>query len=240
MKIGNITITQDDVDTVADRLVREAGGDIAQVNGNKVAVACGMAKANPELYKLYNNWEARRTAEGIAFIQQAPSELTEQLKAHLARSSELLVNLTLGVTGKAVAEERQKCAITLAALGERLPASEAELAAVRAQLKRLSEANAELEVENSRLRRDGEEKMQLAAKSDASKAELQRQHDMLLDRLSSRELKSIGDTEAVAMPGHTEDLKIHAAEQDVQANDDGKFDEYDFSRFDLDPDDDNS
>ncbi|MBX9898092.1 MAG: hypothetical protein K2Y17_09375 [Qipengyuania sp.] len=238
MKHGNITITQDDVDRVADRLVREAGGDTGQVNGNKVAVTCGMAKANPEFYKLYSDWEMRRTAEGIAFVQQAPPALADELKAHLARSGELLVNLTLGVTGKVVAEERQKCAITMAALGEKLAASEAELATLRAQIDRLLEANAELEVDNLRLQRDGKVLAEAAAQSEASKAELQRQHDMLLDRLARGEPAVIGDAPSDAPSSTTEPAGMRGAE--IRARDDNYwlYPAGDPRRYDLETDED--
>ena len=49
--------TQADVDAIANRLLREVGGDLDRVHGNAVATALGMPKGNQSIYAKVDDWK---------------------------------------------------------------------------------------------------------------------------------------------------------------------------------------
>lgn len=98
------SVTQADVDAVADELLKEYGYDIKKVIPNQVAVRLGKGKSNSRIGDLVANWKERRIAQGVGYVNLAPAELTQALDV----LSEGIRRLTQGLVGKYLAQAGEK------------------------------------------------------------------------------------------------------------------------------------
>lgn len=185
--------TQTDVDAIAIRLLREAGGDLDQVYGNVVATALGMPKGNQSIYDKVDDWKTRMEAQGIRHVRQAPDGLREELEERLRTGVENIVHIALGLTGKTIEGERQRSDQTEALLREKIGLLESEL-------NRESEARALVDGKVETMAQDLAELVRETAaekeRADLAEArldELRNQHDALLRRLDVASVR----TEAV-------------------------------------------
>ena len=182
--------TQPVVDAIANRLLREAGGDLHQVHGNAVATALGMPKGNQSIYAKVNDWKKRMEAQGIQHVRQAPAGLREELEERLRAGVEDIVHIALGLTGKTIDGERQRSDQTETALCEKIALLEGELDRER-------EARVQADGKAETMAQD---LVELARKAAAEKAradlaearldEVRIQHDALLGRLGVASVRS--------------------------------------------------
>ena len=120
--------TQAHVDAVADDLLREAGGDIEKVTGNRIATALGMTRANESIYTKLEDWKQRKLVQGFDKIAHAPPGLRAELEDRLRAHGESIVSLVTGLAGKAMIEGRQRGELTESLLREKIASLESELA----------------------------------------------------------------------------------------------------------------
>lgn len=146
---------QADVDDAANTLLKEAGGDIEAVTGNRVATRLGMQRGNESVYTKFEAWKMRKIEEGVLHVEQAPSSLRVELTALVEVRGEAIVELALGLSGKAIVADREKGAKDTELLRERIAVLEADLNKVREENQdlqdRLGKNAAELDVSSNRV-----------------------------------------------------------------------------------------
>ncbi len=120
--------TPADVFAVADALLKEVGGDIEKVTGNRIATTLGMTHANEWIYGTFEAWKQRKLADGVDKIAYAPTGLREELEDRLRAHGESIVSLVTGLAGKAMIEGRQRGEQTESLLREKIASLESELA----------------------------------------------------------------------------------------------------------------
>ena len=182
--------TQPVVDAIANRLLREVGGDLDQVHGNAVATALGMPKGNQSIYAKVNDWKKRMEAQGIQHVRQAPAGLREELEERLRAGVEDIVHIALGLTGKTIDGERQRSDQTETALCEKIALLEGELDRER-EARVQADGKAETMAQDlaGSARKTAAEK----ARADLAEARLDEvriQHDALLGRLGVASVRS--------------------------------------------------
>ena len=104
------------------------------MNANQVARAQGKPKANPDDYAMYDDWLLRQVEAGHEFRQQAPPELAAKLEELIGKLTDNLVDVCLGVTGKAICEIRKDNEVTQEVLRRRVREQDAEIAMLRSTL----------------------------------------------------------------------------------------------------------
>ena len=182
--------TQPVVDAIANRLLREAGGDLHQVHGNAVATALGMPKGNQSIYAKVNDWKKRMEAQGIQHVRRAPAGLREELEERLRAGVEDMVRVALELTGKTIDGERQRSDQTETALCEKIALLEGELdheREARVQAGGKAETMAQDLVELARKAAAEKARADLA---EARLDEVRIQHDALLGRLGVASVRS--------------------------------------------------
>ncbi|MCD1623475.1 hypothetical protein [Citromicrobium bathyomarinum] len=131
MKTSDEWNTQAAVDRVADQLLKEAGGDLALVNGNRIATNLGMARANQSIYTKLDDWKNRKREEGRQHMGDAPADLRNAVAERLKVVGDDVLDLVTGLAGMAVAQDRAKAAKTEALLRDRISKLEAEIAEMK-------------------------------------------------------------------------------------------------------------
>lgn len=176
--------TQADVDVIANRLLREAGGDLDRVHGNAVATALGMPKGNQSIYAKLDDWKKRIETQGIHHVRQAPTGLREELEERLSTGVEDIVRIALGLTGKTIDRERQRSDQTETVLGEKIALLESELDRER-EARVLADSKVEtMSKELAALRDEAAADKMRAEIADAKLDEARGHHEALLDRLN--------------------------------------------------------
>ena len=132
MKTSDEWNTQAAVDRVADQLLKEAGGDLELVNGNRIATSLGMARANQSIYAKLDAWKKRKREEGQHHMGDAPPDLRDAVAERLKVVGDDVLNLVTGLAGKAIAQDRTKAAKTEALLRDRISMLEAEIGEMKA------------------------------------------------------------------------------------------------------------
>lgn len=176
--------TQADVDAIANRLLRETGGDLDQVHGNAVATALGMSKGNQSIYAKVDNWKKRMESQGMQHVRQAPAGLREELEERLRAGVEDIVHIALGLTGKTIEGERQRSDQTETALCEKIALLEGEL---DRECEARVLADGKIEAMSQELDAFTREAAADRARADLAEArldELRGQHETLLGRLN--------------------------------------------------------
>tara|TARA_R100001129_G_scaffold156736_1_gene120043 strand:+ start:1861 stop:2514 length:654 start_codon:yes stop_codon:yes gene_type:complete len=176
--------TQADVDAIANRLLKEAGGDLDRVHGNAVATALGMPKGNQSIYAKVDDWKKRMETQGIHHVRQAPIGLREELEERLSTGVEDIVRIALGLTGKTIDRERQRSDQTETVLGEKIALLESELDRER-EARVLADSKVEtMSKELAALRDEAAADKRRADIAEAKLDEVRGHHEALLDRLN--------------------------------------------------------
>ena len=176
--------TQADVDAIANRLLREAGGDLDRVHGNAVATALGMPKGNQSIYTKVDDWKKRMETQGIHHVRQAPTGLREELEDLLSTSGKDIVRIALGVTGKTIDDERRRSDQTGSLLRKEIALLETELVGER-EARALADSKLEaMSKELAALMREAAADKTRADLAEARLDEVRSQHETLLDRLN--------------------------------------------------------
>lgn len=131
MKKSDEWITQAAVDRAADQLLKEAGGDLELVNGNRIVTSLGMARANQSIYAKLDEWKKRKREDGQQHIADAPADLRDAVAERLKVVGDDVLDLVTGLAGMAVAQHRAKAAKTEALLRDRISMLEAEIAEMK-------------------------------------------------------------------------------------------------------------
>ncbi|MFI8667225.1 hypothetical protein ACIGGE_12385 [Qipengyuania sp. NPDC077410] len=176
--------TQADVDAIANRFLKENGGDLDQVHGNAVATALGMPKGNQSIYAKVDDWKKRMEAHGLRHVRHAPASLREELEKRLQAGVEDIVQIALGLTGKTIDRERQRSDQTETALCDKIASLESELRRER-EARVIADAKAEaLAQDFAELAREAAAEKARADLAEARLDEIRKQHDVLLGRLN--------------------------------------------------------
>ena len=105
-------VTQSVVDKAADRKLREAGGNLDLINANQIAKDLGADRANGSVNEKFNDWKDRQIEAGRLHMQYAPPGLKDTVEAKLGEAIEDIVDAVLGLSGKAIAAQREDGAKT--------------------------------------------------------------------------------------------------------------------------------
>lgn len=180
MKTSDEWNTQAAVDRVADQLLKEAGGDLELVNGNRIATSLGMARANQSIYAKLDDWKKRKREEGQ---QHMPANLRNVVAERLKAVGDDVLDLVTGFAGMAVAQDRAKAAKTEALLRDRISMLEAETSELKeaVEIGELKHAATTDELEQARAQ--AATCVSRAERTEAKLEELRCQHDRLLASL---------------------------------------------------------
>lgn len=183
MKTSNAWNTQAAVDRVAEQLLKEAGGDLELVNGNRIATSLGMARANQSIYAKLDDWKKRKREEGQHHIGDAPAELRDAVEARLKVVGDDVLDLVTGLAGKAIAQDRAKAAKIEALLRDRISMLEAEVVEMKeaAESGELKHAGTTNELDEARAQAAASASR--AERTEARLEELRCHHDRLLASL---------------------------------------------------------
>lgn len=180
MKTSDEWNTQAAVDRVADQLLKEAGGDLALVNGNRIATNLGMARANQSIYAKLDDWKNRKCEEGQQYLADAPADLRNAVAERLKVVGDDVLDLVTGLAGKAVAQDRTKAAKTEALLRDRISMLEAEIAEMQEAVEIGELKHAATIDELDQERAQAAASASRAERAEARLEELRCQHDRLL------------------------------------------------------------
>lgn len=183
MKTSDEWNTQAAVDRVADQLLKEAGGDLELVNGNRIATSLGMARANQSIYAKLDDWKKRKREEGQQHMGDAPANLRNVVAERLKVVGDDVLDLVTGLAGMAVAQDRAKAAKTEVLLRDRISMLEAEISELKeaVEIGELKHAATTDELEQARAQAAA--CVSRAERTEAKLEELRCQHDRLLASL---------------------------------------------------------
>ena len=208
--------TQADVDAIANRLLREAGGDLDRVHGNAVATALGMPKGNQSIYAKVDDWKKRMETQGIHHIRQAPTGLREELEERLHTGVEDIVRIALGLTGKTVDRERQRSDQTETVLGEKIALLESELD-LECEARVLADSKVEtMSKKLAALMDEAAAEKRRADLAEAKLDEVRGQHENLLKRLNIAPARSERVQEALEVKEEDEGYPIDMSRYDYE------------------------
>ena len=190
MKKSDEWITQAAVDRAADQLLKEAGGDLELVNGNRIATSLGMARANQSIYAKLDDWKKRKREDGQQHIADAPADLRDAVAERLKVVGDDVLSLVTGLAGKAIAQDRANAAKTEALLRDRISMLESEIGEMKEMIEigELKHAATTDELDQARAR--AAVCVSRAERAEAKLEELRCQHDRLL---ASLRLSQAGD-----------------------------------------------
>lgn len=183
MKKSDEWITQTAVDRAADQLLKEAGGDLELVNGNRIATSLGMARANQSIYPKLDDWKKRKREEGQQHIGDAPAELRDAVAERLKAVGDDVLDLVTGLAGKAVAQDRANAAKTEALLRDRISMLEAEIGEMKEAIEIGELKHGVTTDELGRARAQAAACLSRAERAEAKLEELRCHHDRLLASL---------------------------------------------------------
>lgn len=183
MKKSDEWITQAAVDRAADQLLKEAGGDLELVNGNRIATSLGMARANQSIYAKLDEWKKRKREEGRQYMGDAPADLREALAERLKVVGDDVLDLVTGLAGMAVAQDRAKAARTETLLRDRISMLEAEIVEMKETIEIGELKHAATTNELDRARSQAAACVSRADRAEAKLEELRCQHDRLVTSL---------------------------------------------------------
>lgn len=183
MKKSDEWITQAAVDRAADQLLKEAGGDLELVNGNRIATSLGMARANQSIYAKLDEWKKRKREEGRQYMGDAPADLREALAERLKVVGDDVLDLVTGLAGMAMAQDRAKAAKTEALLRDRISMLEAEIGEMKEAIEIGELKHAATTDELDQARAQAAASMSRAERAEAKLEELRCQHDRLVTSL---------------------------------------------------------
>ena len=183
MKKSDEWITQAAVDRAADQLLKEAGGDLELVNGNRIATSLGMARANQSIYAKLDAWKKRKREEGRQYMCDAPADLREAVAERLKVVGDDVLDLVTGLAGMAVAQDRAKAAKTEALLRDRISMLEAEIVEMKETIEIGELKHAATTDELDRARAQAAACVSRADRAEAKLEELRCQHDRLVTSL---------------------------------------------------------
>ena len=112
MKNSNEWMKQGVVDKAANRKLREVGGNLDRINANQIAKDLGADRSNESVNKKFNDWKERQIEAGRLHMQYAPPGLKDTVEAKLGEAIEDIVDAVLGLSGKAIAAQREDGAKT--------------------------------------------------------------------------------------------------------------------------------
>ncbi|QWC56488.1 hypothetical protein F7D01_04725 [Erythrobacter sp. 3-20A1M] len=208
--------TQADVDAIANRLLREAGGDLDRVHGNAVATALGMPKGNQSIYAKVDDWKKRMETKGIHHIRQAPTGLREELEERLHTGVEDIVRIALGLTGKTIDRERQRSHQTETLLGEKIALLESELDSER-EARVLADSKVEtMSKKLAALMDEAAAEKRRADLAEAKLDEVRGQHENLFKRLNVAPARSERVQEALEVKEEDEGYPIDMSRYDYE------------------------
>jgi hypothetical protein len=141
-------VNQENVDAAADRFLKEHDYDIEKVVANQVATKdFGMSRANQAFNNAFNDWKARRIAEGVPYIYKAPPEMD----AAFGAAFETFRRVTKGLVGKYRAADAEAHERELGKWSERYDDLETRYHQLRGQIDEAERARENLALENVRL-----------------------------------------------------------------------------------------
>lgn len=216
MKKRDEWITQAAVDRAADQLLKEAGGDLELVNGNRIATSLGMARANQAIYAKLDEWRKRKREEGGQHIGDAPADLREAVAERLKVVSDDVLDLVTGLAGMAVAQDRAKAAKTEALLRDRISMLEAEIAEMKETIEIGEVKHGATTDELDQAQAQAAACLSRAERAEAKLEELRHQHDRLLASLKPAQA---GDNSLAIERGGKQACEVRAPAIDMSRYD---------------------
>ncbi len=184
MKKSDEWITQSVFDRAANECLKKLGGDLDLLNANQVAVFLGRDRANEANYALYEDWKQRQLAQGRQCMNLAPPTLRPALTTRLTDILDTAIDLVIGLSGKAIAEDREEAAKNEAILRKHTESLEDKCTHQQEQFEQAEREMAAMEEELEKSRADLAAQTSRAERLEARLEEVRSQYDKLLASLS--------------------------------------------------------
>lgn len=170
-------------DRFADELLREKNGDLTKVNANQVSGLLGMKKSNQVTNACFKVWKARKEEEGHAHISSAPPELRQTAEKLIFEKGDALLDVLLGLAGKAIDKVRSDAEMVLSILREKIGRLEKECADQQEQIDQL---NSRIGAMTERAKQDEVTISELRSRAEAAEVRVKvsdRKFDELLSKI---------------------------------------------------------